>query len=170
MAAPRKLTDDMLARAKELLAEGKTKRQLPSLLSQEFGIQVARSTLQEALIREEEHRLRDASRAKVKDEEARLVAEATRTLAAQIAEDLPEDGKLVALKLATTVSRADAAWDAMRPREKACFKTWAKLEDLAVKLLVVKLRLGGALTDEDLDLDAARASLKAKLDKLTKAS
>jgi hypothetical protein len=164
-----KLTPEILERAAKLSAEGLSRNQVRDQLLEEFGINVARSTLIEALQRHEDKHRREEAVKRIESEEAQLSADAARRVAATMAaEDLPEDAKLLQLRLAALVGRSNAAWEGMGVREKCASKTWAKLEDLTLKYLFLKFRIGGALTPSDSEMESVDKALVSKLESLAK--
>lgn len=165
MSAP-KFTPQAIDRTVQLRAAGESHNSIRDHLLEEFGINVSRAGVQKALENAEGKKRREAAIKKAEIEEAQLSADAARSVAVTMAaSDLPADAKLISLRLATLLGRATAAWDGMSERERTSHKTWAKCEDLAFKMLVLKLKLGGALSS-DADLDAVDKALMTKLDAL----
>jgi hypothetical protein len=164
-----KLTPEAIERAVQLRAANASHNSIRESLLEEFGISVTRAAIQKALDRHADRKRRDEAVKRVEVEEARLNADAARTVAAtEAAATLPADAKLIQLRLASLVGRSNGAWEGMSDKEKCSSKTWAKLEDLTLKYLFLKLRLGGALTPNDADMETLDKALVSKLESLAK--
>src|SRR5262245_1861730 len=117
-----KLSPEALTRAAQLREAGETHNSIRDILLDEFGVNVARSSLIEALQRHGEAQKREEAVKRVEAHEAKLSADAARAVAATVAaEDLPADAKLIQLRLAALVGRSNGAWEGMSAKEKTSF-------------------------------------------------